>query len=73
MLVSASVVARLLSCSTRMIWNMHQDGTLGVLPVHLGRKTLWPSAELATWVANGCPRRERWQEIRKLYNSGKNR
>jgi len=65
LLLPAAGVAQLLSVSVRMVWNMHQEGSLGPLPVHLGRKTLWRTEELTEWTRNDCPSRERWMAIRK--------
>ena len=32
-------------------------------PVRLGRRVLWPVAELEDWARAGCPPRERWEAI----------
>lgn len=65
LLLSASGVAKLLGVSVRTIWNMHQDGQLGPLPVRLRGATRWKSAEIESWVSADCPNRERWLAVRK--------
>ena len=66
LLVSAQGVSQLLSVSTRQVWAMHSSGMLGPLPVHLGGRTLWRTAELREWIELGCVRREEWLDRRKV-------
>jgi predicted DNA-binding transcriptional regulator AlpA len=33
-------------------------------PVRLGRRVLWPVAELVRWIEAGCPSREVWEQRR---------
>jgi predicted DNA-binding transcriptional regulator AlpA len=63
LLLSAAGVAKLLGVSTRTIWNMHQDGQLGPLPVSLRGSTRWKTEEILAWVRADCPNRERWLVI----------
>lgn len=59
-LVDVKAVAWMLSISVRQVWNMHQTGALGPLPVKLGTRTLWRKDEIEAWISAGCPRRDRW-------------
>jgi predicted DNA-binding transcriptional regulator AlpA len=34
------------------------------MPVRLGRRVLWRTAELSAWIEAGCPARDRWQAIK---------
>jgi predicted DNA-binding transcriptional regulator AlpA len=63
--VDAETVGRMLGVSRSMIFGMHADGKLGPTPMKLGTRTLWRTADLARWVAAGCPPRERWIEAEK--------
>ncbi|HSW00316.1 MAG TPA: hypothetical protein VLI39_09105 [Sedimentisphaerales bacterium] len=65
LLLSASGVGKLLGVSVRTVWNLHQDGQLGPLPVRLRGATRWKSAEIESWVSADCPNRERWLAVRK--------
>lgn len=69
LLVGAETVGRMLGVSRRTVLNWHQDGTLGPLPIKLGRRILWRADELARWVATGCPDRKTWSD---LLTSGEN-
>jgi predicted DNA-binding transcriptional regulator AlpA len=66
LLVGAPAVAKLLSVSVSQVWSMHASGTLGVLPIRLGGRTLWRRAELEAWTEAGCPNRDRWLDMRKV-------
>lgn len=54
LLVDAKAAARLCGVSRAHFWAMHSAGKVP-LPVRLGRRTLWRTAELADWTAAGCP------------------
>ena len=57
LLLSADQAAHLSGVSRRTWWSLHAAGKTP-LPVRLGRRTLWRAAELAAWIAAGCPARE---------------
>jgi len=59
LLVNARECARLLGISPRHLAGLHSSGRLP-MPLHLGRRVLWRSAELAAWVEAGCPVRDKW-------------
>jgi predicted DNA-binding transcriptional regulator AlpA len=61
--VDARAAARLCSVS-RSLWFVMDSA--GQVPegVRLGRRRVWPLAELRAWLAAGCPSRDRWQAIR---------
>ena len=65
LLIPAAEVGKLLGVSTRTVWNMHQDGELGPLPIALRGSTRWKAEEIAAWVEVDCPNRERWLIMRK--------
>lgn len=65
LLLPAAGVGKMLGVSTRTVWNMHQDGQLGPLPIHLRGATRWKFAEIEAWVQADCPNRERWLTIHK--------
>jgi len=65
LLVGAKDVAKLLGVSVRSVWNMHQTGALGPLPIRLGARTLWRTADIEAWVRLGCPNRERWTDMQE--------
>ncbi len=63
LLLSTVDAAKLIGVGRTHFYAMHSSGRLGPLPVRLGKRTLWNRAELETWVADGCPSRERWQMV----------
>jgi predicted DNA-binding transcriptional regulator AlpA len=65
LLIGAAAVGALLSVSKRQVWNMHQTGALGPLPVKLGGRTLWRTADIEAWVKLKCPNRERWMDLQE--------
>lgn len=69
LLIGAAAVAKLLSVSTRTVWNMHQDGQLGPLPCRIRGATRWKTEEITEWVRADCPDRQRWldrQAVKKF-------
>jgi predicted DNA-binding transcriptional regulator AlpA len=66
LLIGAAAVGQLLGVSTRQVWSMHASATLGPLPVKLGGRTLWRTAELTAWTEAGCPIRDRWLDLQKV-------
>lgn len=64
LLVSAAGVAKLLDVSVRTVWNMHQDGQLGPLPLSLRGSTRWKVCEIEAWIEAGIPCREQWLAMR---------
>jgi len=48
--ISAKHVADLLDVSTRQVWAMHANGTLGPSPIKLSdRLSRWDSGEIEAW------------------------
>lgn len=66
LLLSAKKTAELLSVSKGHFWGLHNSGRLGPLPIRLGRRTLWSRKELEAWIADECPARRQWQELKKI-------
>jgi excisionase family DNA binding protein len=64
LLLSSEKAAKLLGISRTHFYGLSSSGTLGLLPVRLGGRTLWRREELEQWVYAGCPSRERWQVMR---------
>jgi len=64
LLADAKTAAVMLSVSRSGLYSMHRSGRLGPLPIHFGKRTLWRTEELASWVREGCPRREIWANLR---------
>ena len=65
LLLDADQAALLLNIGRSLFYSMHSAGTLGPLPVRLGRRTLWRREELKRWVAAGCPTRDQWVKIKQ--------
>jgi|SRR5688572_15477159 len=63
-LLSDNEAAALLGISARHLRSLHSQGRLGPLPIRLGRRRLWPLAELREWVIGGAPSRALWQHAR---------
>lgn len=64
-LIGAAGVGQRIGVSTRTVWNLHQAGTLGPLPLKLGCRTLWRDEEIRDWTRAGCPCRERWLAMKR--------
>jgi predicted DNA-binding transcriptional regulator AlpA len=48
--ISAQSISAMLDISVRTFWNMHQNGTLGPVPISLSeRVTRWDSDEVREW------------------------
>ena len=60
LLLNANDAAKLISVGRSHFYALHSSGRLGPMPIQLGRRTLWNRKELESWVAAGCPARERW-------------
>ena len=63
-LLSAVQAAQLCGVSRSHFLGLHVAGKVP-LPVRLGRRTLWKTDELKSWVEAGCPPREVWQNTRR--------
>ena len=66
LLLSAKEAAKLLGICRNHFYALHNNGRLGPLPIRLGRRTLWSRKELETWIAEECPARRQWQELKKI-------
>jgi predicted DNA-binding transcriptional regulator AlpA len=66
LLVDAAAVGRLLGVSRRTVYSMQSTGELGPMALTVGGRKLWRTAELSTWVAAGCPRRDVWIDAQKM-------
>jgi len=53
-LLTVAELARLLQVSTRTIWRLLSAGNLPA-PVRLGNAVRWRSAEINSWISEGCP------------------
>lgn len=61
--VDAAGAARLLGISASHLFALRRTGRLGPAPIRLGRAVRYRTADLAAWVAAGCPSRDRWQAM----------
>lgn len=62
--LSPEELAASLGISRAHIFRLHSAGKLPK-PVRLGRSVRWPVREIESWLAAGCPCREKWEEIRR--------
>jgi len=65
LLLSFSEAASLLNISRTLLYQMHSDGRLGVLPLKLGRRSLLRRKELESWIDAGMPPRVQWLKTRE--------
>ncbi|MBW8039222.1 MAG: helix-turn-helix domain-containing protein [Planctomycetes bacterium] len=73
LLLSAVDAARLISVGRSHFYALHSSGRLGPRPIRLGRRTLWNRKELESWVAAGCPAREKWLQTNGMKKVEKSR
>jgi len=64
LLLSADATAKLLDVARSTLYAWDQEGRIPA-PVRIGARTYWRSQEMQSWVAAGCPCRERWQTSRQ--------
>jgi predicted DNA-binding transcriptional regulator AlpA len=60
LLLPARQAAAACSVAPSTWWRLHASGKVPS-PVRLSGRTLWRAAELAEWVAAGCPPRREWE------------
>jgi len=60
LLVDAAGAAKLLSISRALYYSMAADGRLGPQSLCFGRRRLWRTDELYSWVRHNCPPRNLW-------------
>ena len=60
LLVTAKQAAAMCGRSIRT-WRSWDAGGRIPKPVRIGRATFWRVTELETWVASGCPSRQKWE------------
>jgi excisionase family DNA binding protein len=63
LLLSADQLAHELSVSTRTISRLASSGKLPK-PLRLGRSVRWRRDEVVSWLAAGCPDRQKWEAVR---------
>lgn len=63
LLIDTDCLAALLAVSPVHVRRMKAGGRLPK-PVRLGRRVLWPRAEIEAWVEAGCPVRREWDDLR---------
>ncbi|MBI5433300.1 MAG: DNA-binding protein [Planctomycetes bacterium] len=61
--VDADALADLLSISKAMVFKLDASGRLP-RGIYLGRRRVWPVAEVAEWLRAGAPSREDWEAKR---------
>jgi len=66
LLVDFKTAARLIGVGVSTFYAMDRSGELGPQGIRLRRRRLWQPAELARWVAAGCPPREKWVAMSKI-------
>lgn len=59
LLVDARGAARMLGIGRSHLLKMHSSGRVP-MPVKIGRRTLWRTAELLAWTNAGAPPRTKW-------------
>ncbi|MGD2109738.1 MAG: helix-turn-helix domain-containing protein [Phycisphaerae bacterium] len=62
-LLSVKDVAAALSVSQRSIWKLASTGRI-CAPVRLGRSVRWRADDIAQWVQQGCPGRDKWEAMK---------
>ncbi len=60
LLVSASEAAKLLGVGRTKFYEMASTGRLGPMAIEFGKRRVWRVADLKSWVAGGCPCRDKW-------------
>jgi len=61
LLITVGAVAEMLGVSINTVWTMDSTGRIPS-PIRLGRRcTRWRRNEIESWVAVGCPSRDRWE------------
>lgn len=65
--LNAEEVAALLGIGKTLLYDMARDGRLGPKSHRLPgtRAIRWIRSELLAWRASGCPRRQKWEAMRK--------
>lgn len=71
LLLSTGDAAKLISVGRSHFYALHSSGRLGPMPIQLGRRTLWNRKELESWVASGCPAREKWYRVNEIEKTEK--
>ena len=62
LLLTVEGVSRTLAVSVRKVWRLDSAGKLPQA-LKLGGSKRWRRAEVAAWVAAGCPGRREWKEL----------
>ena len=62
--VNIDGAAELVGCSARHLRALLAQGRFP-RGVRLGRRVVWPVAELEAWLAAGAPRVEVWEELKR--------
>jgi prophage regulatory protein len=62
--LGADEVAALLGIGKTLLYELDSTGKIPP-PLKLGNRCVWAIAELRSWVAAGCPDRQRWQTLRR--------
>jgi len=63
LLLSTAEAAKLIGVGRSFFYSLISAGKIGPMPITLGNRHLWRTADLEQWVALGCPNREKWQQI----------
>jgi|WetSurMetagenome_2_1015567.scaffolds.fasta_scaffold470607_2 excisionase family DNA binding protein len=69
LLLSFEESATLLGISRTLLYQMHADGRLGVLPHKIGRRSLICRKELENWIDAGMPSRDVWTRMKGAVNA----
>jgi predicted DNA-binding transcriptional regulator AlpA len=69
--VAAREAARLVGLSLASWYRLRAAGRVGPAEVRLGGRVLFRAAELAEWVAAGCPDRKTWEALRAANGNGR--
>lgn len=65
-LLKAEEAANALSVSLKHFYNIQRSGRLGPGEIRLGKSVRWSRDELEEWANEGCPPREKWQQIKAM-------
>lgn len=64
-LAGAAETAKFLSITRAHLYALLASGRFGPVPIKLGRRTLFKTNEVRTWVEQGCPPRTIWAAKQK--------
>ena len=64
LLVDAATAARLCGVSRATWYSWQASGAIPAAILRRGRIVRWRRSEIESWIAAGCPARDRWQAMK---------